>query len=83
VVEVTIVDSVWWRSLVGKVEVKPLGRTTDPISLFGEKLQQDIHTETDHFEVRQSCPSVCLSVYLSVMATASSSRTFSPPTGRV
>ena len=23
----------------------------DPISLFGEKLQQDVETETDHFEV--------------------------------
>ena len=25
----------------------------DPISLFGEKLKQDIETETDHFEVSQ------------------------------
>ena len=28
----------------------------DPISLFAEKLEQDVETETDHFEVRGQRP---------------------------
>ena len=27
----------------------------DPISLFAEKLEQDVETEADHFEVRRMC----------------------------
>ena len=67
----------------------------DPISLFGEKLEQDIETETDHFEVSVqhvgkeggrdvvwSALHICSPLCIHGHPPLSSHRTSSPPTGK-